>query len=304
MSFPAHFVGSYTGTGAALSVLDCGFQPAYLRIYNDTDNDVVFDFFSNQSAGLAVKQGLSTLTPTALSLTFTGSTPAFTGSTPAFTGAAPYASSTLAITDQDTPDGNPIYVKLTADGQPYLACNIAADTVDKAVALANGEKIIVKHDASAATGGYQLYCDDDAAASSRLQINNSLSEVDVFLKCSGGRLLKIVHSATAAADGVALNYDDGADDRIEGELAGNASISVDSEVQGWKSITPSGTNAQVTGTNAQVTGTVTGNSGGSISSSVSEVSSQGITMQDRGFSLGTDSAINESGKVYRYIALR
>jgi hypothetical protein len=286
MSFPAHYVGTYTGTGAALEVLDAGFKPSFLRIYNDSDNDVIFDYFQGQSSGIAVKQGAGAFVPAALTLV---------GSTPAFTGSAPYAANTLAITDQDTPDGNPIYVKLTDDGQAYLACNIAADTVDKAVALSGGGKVIVKHDASAASGGYQLYCDDDAAATARLQINNSLLALDVFIKSSCGRLIKITHSATAAADGVALNYDDGADDRIEGELAGNASITATSEVQGWKSVTPAGSNAQVT---------VTGDSAGSVSTSVSEVSSQGITLQDRGFSLGTDSSINESGKVYRYIALR
>ena len=306
MSFPAHYVGSYTGTGAALDVTDAGFLPSFLRIYNDSDNDVIFDYFSGQTAGLAVKQGAGAFVPAALTLvgstpTFTGSTPAFTGSAPAFTGTAPYTARTYSVTYDAAPGGTKVYLKYSA-GRPYLACNMAADTVNKVLSF-SADKLMIAHDASAATLGLELMCTDAGV----LQLNNTMSGADEFIPLSGGALLKIAHNATPGTQSV--YYDDGADERLECAFGDTASHNISTETQGWKSTTPAGTNATVTGTNAQVTGTisqvtVTGNSAGSVSTSVSEVSSQGVTLHVRGFSLGTDSSINESGKTYRYIALR
>lgn len=305
MSFPAHYVGSYVGTGASLPVLDAGFQPSFLRIYNDTDNDVCFDFFASQSAGLAVKSGAPVLTPTALSLTFTGSTPTFTGDAQTFSGTSGYASvQNLTINDQDTPDGNQVYVKFLGDGTPYLCCNMATTTVSKAVALDGSAEIFIQHDAGAASG-FPLYFDDDRSpANTRLQIANTIHTRDVFIRTTDGEVLRIFNSATAAADGVPVYFDDGAQQRLEAETAGNANANHETETRGWMTKTPTGSISLVTGSVSQVTGTVTGNSGGSIGSSVSEISSQGITLDSRGFILGTDSSLNESGKTYRYIALR
>ena len=352
MSFPAHHVGSYTGTAAAQTISDCGFKPRFIRIYNDSDNDVVFDYFSGQTAGLAVKTGAGTLTPTALSLTFLGSTPtftgstpvftgdaplftgdaplftgdapAFTGSTPAFTGSAPYAAATYEVTYDAAPGGTKVYLKY-AGGQAYLACNMAADTVNKVISFSAG-KLMVVHDASAATLGHELFCTDAGV----LQVNNTMSGADEFIHMIGGGLLKVAHNGTPGSQSV--YYDDGADERLECAFGDVANHNISSEVQGWKSVTPAGTNAQVTGTVAavtgtvaavtgtvaavtgtnaqvtgtisQVTGTVTGNSGGTLGTSVSEVSSGGVTFTDRGFSLGSDTSINESGKTYRYVAMR
>lgn len=296
MSFPAHHVGSYVGTGAALEVTEPGFKPSFIRIYNDTDNDVAFDYFQGQASGIAVKTGAGTLTPTALSLTFVGSTPTFTGSTPAFTGTAPYSPATSSVTHDAAPGGNKIYLKYSG-GRPYLASNIATDTVSKIVSFSSG-KLMIMHEAGAASLGHEVMCTDAGV----LQCDNTMSGADEFVQLVGGGLLKVAHNATPGSQ--SLYYDDGADQRLECAFSDLANHNISSESQGWKSVTPAGTNAQVTGTVAQVTGTVTGNSGGSLGTSVSEVASQGITLLPNGFSLGTDSSINESGKTYRYIVLR
>jgi hypothetical protein len=125
------------------------------------------------------------------------------------------ASATIALTHDAAPGGNPIYVKFGADGNPYLCCNIATDTADKWLTFGSAYTILLKHDASAATGGYQVYFDEDATQPSRLLA--ALSGLkDVYIPTSNPqRFLKITYNATPATPGVAINYDDGADERIE-----------------------------------------------------------------------------------------
>lgn len=271
--------GSYTGSGVAQTISDPGFLPNYVRIWNDTDNDVLFEFFGNMTSGLAAKiASAGTFTPAALTLV---------GSTPAFTGTAPYSAATSAVTYAAGPGGNKIYLKYAA-GRPYLACDMATDTVNKAIAFTAG-KLVIMHDASAATGGLEVMCTDAGA----LLTNNTLTGADEFVPLSNGALLKIAHNATPGTQ--SLYFDDGADERLECAFGDTAGHNISTETQGWKTVTPSGTNAQVT---------VTGNSAGSISGNVSEVASEGITLTSRGFSIGTDSTINENGKTYRYLAIR
>lgn len=125
------------------------------------------------------------------------------------------ASATIALTHDATPGGNPIYVKFGADGNPYLACNIATDTADKWLTFGTSYTLLLKHDASAATGGYQVYFDEDATQPSRL-----LAAVpglkDVYIPTSNPqRFLKITYNAAPGTPGVAITYDDGTDERIE-----------------------------------------------------------------------------------------
>ena len=124
------------------------------------------------------------------------------------------ASATIALTHDAAPGGNPIYVKFGADGNPYLCCNIATDTADKWLTFGSAYTILLKHDASAATGGYQVYFDEDATQPSRLLA--ALSGLkDVYIPTSNPqRFLKITYNAAPATPGVAISYD-GADERIE-----------------------------------------------------------------------------------------
>lgn len=47
-------VGSYTGTGAAVNV-ELGFDPSYIRIWNETDGDIVWEFYRGMTAGHALQ---------------------------------------------------------------------------------------------------------------------------------------------------------------------------------------------------------------------------------------------------------
>ena len=123
-------------------------------------------------------------------------------------GALSAASATLALTHAASPGGTPIYVKFGADGDPYLCSNIATDMVDKWLTFGSAYTLLVKHDASAAVGGYQVYFDEDATQPSRL-----LAAVpglkDVYVPTSNPRYtLKITYNVAPGTPGVAVNYDD------------------------------------------------------------------------------------------------
>ena len=123
-------------------------------------------------------------------------------------GALSATSATLALTHAASPGGTPIYVKFGADGDPYLCSNIATDMVDKWLTFGSAYTLLVKHDASAAVGGYQVYFDEDATQPSRL-----LAAVpglkDVYIPTSNPRYtLKITYNVAPGTPGVAVNYDD------------------------------------------------------------------------------------------------
>ena len=125
------------------------------------------------------------------------------------------ASQTTAITHAAAPGGNPIYVKFTADGSPYLCSNLATVAADVVLTFGTNYKVIVKHDAGAATG-LPLYFDYDATLPYRFLINNTIHGKDVWaLSNDPNYLLPLKHAAAAAVNGVAVNYDDGADSRLE-----------------------------------------------------------------------------------------
>ena len=125
------------------------------------------------------------------------------------------AAATIALTHDATPGGNPIYVKFGADGNPYLACNIATDSADKWLTFGSAYTLLLKHDASAATGGYQVYFDEDATEPSRL-LAATPGAKDVYIPTSNPqRFVKITYNAAPGTPGVAITYDDGADERIE-----------------------------------------------------------------------------------------
>ena len=133
-------------------------------------------------------------------------------------GAVQYASAgqTTTLYHAAAPGGNPVYVKFTADGTPYLCCNMATATADKVLTFGTNYKVVIKHDVNAATGGLPLYFDYDAGLPYRFLINNTVHGKDAWaLSNDPNYLLPLKHDASAATNGVAVNYDDGADDRLE-----------------------------------------------------------------------------------------
>ena len=91
------------------------------------------------------------------------------------------AGSAYTVTHDATPDGNAIYMKYDDGGNPYLCCNMANDEADKAIAFAGGQNVVISHDASAGTGGLQVYFDEDGVAAAQLLVNNTLTGGDVYL---------------------------------------------------------------------------------------------------------------------------
>lgn len=182
----------------------------------------------------------------------TNSTSAVTGTAAAqtFTGSTPYATENVSVTFDAAPDGNQIYVKFNNDGTPYLACNMATDTADKWLTFtAQGGKIMIKHDASASSGGFGLTINAAAAPTDKLIADLSTAcNTDVYLPTTAGRLVIIKN---AGSGGVALHFDDGADERLEANLSPASDTTFSCNTQGWITVTPSGTN----GASASLTAT-------------------------------------------------
>lgn len=125
------------------------------------------------------------------------------------------AGKTLTITHAASPGGNPIYVKWSASGTPYLACNMANDAVDKWLTFGAAVTLLVKHDADAATGGAQVYFDEDAVQPGRL-LAALPGLKSVYIQTSDPNYpLKITYNAAPGTPGVAITYDDADDERLE-----------------------------------------------------------------------------------------
>ena len=126
------------------------------------------------------------------------------------------AAQTTTLYHAAAPGGNPVYVKFTADGTPYLCCNMATATADKVLTFGTNYKVVIKHDVNAATGGLPLYFDYNSSLPYRFLINNTVHGKDAWaLSNDPNYLLPLKHDASAATNGVAVNYDDGEDDRLE-----------------------------------------------------------------------------------------
>ena len=130
-------------------------------------------------------------------------------------GSVSAASKTLTVYHAASPGGNPVYLKYLADGTPYLCCNLATTTTDKWLTFGTDYKVLLKHDADAATGSIQVYIDEDATQPGRILA--ALSRLkNTFIQSNNPTYqLQITYNAAPGTPGVALNFDDGADQRLE-----------------------------------------------------------------------------------------
>jgi len=136
------------------------------------------------------------------------------------------ASKTATAYHAAEPGGNPVYVKY-GPGRPYLCCNMANDQADKWVTFGGAVTVCIRHDADAATGGYPLYIDEDAAQPGRLLCALPGLKNDYLDTSDPNYPLRLTYSANPAAAGVALNYDDGADERLEFVSPTSANAAID-----------------------------------------------------------------------------
>jgi hypothetical protein len=134
---------------------------------------------------------------------------------------------TLTVTDTDSPGGNAVYLKYTTDGKPYLCCDMANDSADKILAFSSSIKVRIIDDGSA-SGGTQVYFDEDGTQPDRLLADLSTVDADAYIETNTpGYYLKVKNDSSASTNGVALNYDDGADDQLEATTDGDADADLD-----------------------------------------------------------------------------
>lgn len=130
-------------------------------------------------------------------------------------GSSAAANKTITIYHVVSPGGNPIYVKFLANGEPYLCCNMATDTVDKWLTIGTDYKVLITHDANAATNSTQIYFDEDATQPGRIVANLARGKTCFVTSNNPTYALQITHSGTASSLGVVITYDDGSDERLE-----------------------------------------------------------------------------------------
>ena len=140
--------------------------------------------------------------------------------TPIFSGAAPGVV-TVEVTDDDTAaaTGVVLYVLETTPIKKGRALGelqfVSPTNVDGSGTVASGGTGYVAEDTDfAATGGLQVYFDEDATITERFLINNPTGN-DVLVVLGNGSVLNLKHSASAAADGVPVFFDEDAANSFE-----------------------------------------------------------------------------------------
>ena len=129
-------------------------------------------------------------------------------------GSVSAASKTITAYHVASPGGNPIYAKFLATGEPYLCCNMATYAVDKWITFGTDYKILIKHDADAATGSSQIYLDEDATQPGRILTSLARGKSCFVPSNNPAFALQLTYNAAPATPGVALYFDDGAE-RLE-----------------------------------------------------------------------------------------
>jgi hypothetical protein len=129
------------------------------------------------------------------------------------------AGQTTPITYAASPGGAQVYIKFGLDGTPYLCCNMATTGVDKILTFGTNYKVIIKHDANAATGGYALAFYKGGTAPFNFLFNNTVFAKDaIAFSNDPSFMLFLKHDASAGTGtthGDPVYFDDGADQRLE-----------------------------------------------------------------------------------------
>ncbi|HHT9137390.1 MAG TPA: phage major tropism determinant [Candidatus Wunengus sp. YC60] len=161
------------------------------------------------------------------------------------------ASMTYTVFNTATPGGNPIYLKFDDSGEAYLCCNIGNDAVDKVLVFnagGNNYKVVVKHDVNAATGGYQVYYNNNATQPNRLLCNMTLGSNANYMSVKTNNpvfTLRITHDANAASNGVAVYYDDATDERLEANIGATGTLDLTNYTPTWQYVSPGGAKGQL-----------------------------------------------------------
>ncbi len=137
-------------------------------------------------------------------------------------GAQMAATQTATITYVASLEGAPVYLKWNGP-VPYLVANIASDVW----ITIGSHKFQIKADAAPATGGTQIYFDDDATQPNRL-LSAVVNGKDAMIASSHPDFsLVIKYNAAPATPGVELRYDNVTHNRLEAINASGANQSID-----------------------------------------------------------------------------
>lgn len=137
-------------------------------------------------------------------------------------GAQVVANQTATITYVESLEGVPIYLKWNGP-VPYLCANITADLW---IAVGN-HKIQIKADATPATGGTQIYFDDDATQPYRL-LSAVTNGKDAMIPSSHPDFSLIIkYNADPVTPGVELRYDNVTHNRLEAINAHGVNAGID-----------------------------------------------------------------------------
>ena len=98
--------------------------------------------------------------------------------------------------------------ELSESPMGHLEC-VCAGNADSTFQIGSGGPVVkVEDDDAAATGGTQIYFDEDATNPDERFLSNIGIARDVFIFASDGRAIRIKHDASAASNGVAIYFDD------------------------------------------------------------------------------------------------
>lgn len=120
------------------------------------------------------------------------------------------------ITDDDSAASNGVALylhldELGAEVIGHLEAVTAGDADSDFDIGADGPTVMVTDADAAATGGLQIFYDEDAARpEDRFLTNNTTNGKDVFVAASDGTFIRIKHNASPGTPGVAVYFDDDA----------------------------------------------------------------------------------------------
>lgn len=247
-----YFVGSSTyTTGETVTAVSLGLsrlnrlvmQPSAGFVYENVINAAKTEATVNiyRSAAESVTAANESAHTHAVALD-SGTSAAGSAHSHTFTASNPSSVDNATVTYDASPGGNIVYLKFMNDGSPYLACNIATTTTNKMITFGTSTKVMIVHDASAASGGTAVKIDSaqgDASERIRCDLSTTFNE-DVYIKAINGNVVRVKNSGT----GTDLYFDDGVDQRLESAVASTANVSIGSyAVKVWLAGAATGTTA-------------------------------------------------------------
>jgi len=195
------FNGAYTEGGEDFDPTEY-FPRGLLGIFFETKDGYMFEYD-------AENQKVKVLSGVGANQAASAGTPAGTVASDGW-GAGVSGKAGQVVTAAESPGGNAVYVKYTADGRPYLCSNLNTAKEDVFITVDDGVVLRIVYDDSAETGGAEVKFDETEDAA-HLRLNATLpTGAGAFIATTDpNQMLYVVHDAEPA--GESLYYDDAED---------------------------------------------------------------------------------------------